>query len=67
MLLTSSNSLYVSNGCLLLTVYFQGHIISMETDSACSYIHLEVNKSSLKDLSNTMFKVRFYERRIYKA
>ena len=25
----------------------------METDSACSYIHLEVIKSSLKDLYNT--------------
>lgn len=41
----------------------QGNVISMETDSACSYIHLEVNKSSLKDLSNTMFKVRFYAKK----
>ena len=35
----------------------------METDSACSYIHLEVNKSSLWDRSNTMFKVRFYAKK----
>lgn len=35
----------------------------METDSTCSYIHLEVNKSSLKYLSNTMFKVRFYAKK----
>ena len=63
MLLTLSHSLSVSTGCLLLTVFFQGHIISMETDSACSYIHLEVIKSSLKDLCNTKFKERFYAKK----
>ena len=35
----------------------------METDSACSYIHLEVNISSLKDLNYTTFKDRFYAKR----
>ena len=47
----------------MLTVYMQGHIISMETDSTCSYMHLEVIKSSLKDLCNTKFKERFYAKR----
>ena len=47
----------------MLTVLLQGLIISMKTDSTCSYIHLEVNKSSLKDLSNTTFKVRFYAKK----
>ena len=35
----------------------------METDSACSYIHLEVKESSLKDLYNTTFKERFYAKK----
>ena len=35
----------------------------METDSACSYIHLEVNISSLKDLNYTTFKDRFYAKK----
>ena len=44
----------------MLTVYMQGHFISVATDSTCSYIHLEVKESSLKDLYNTKFKERFY-------
>ena len=47
----------------MLTVYMQGYIISMATDSTCSYMHLEVTKSSLKDQSNTKFKERFYDKK----
>ena len=60
MLLTISNSYLQVPDVLLLTVYMQGHFISMATDSTCSYIHLEVKESSLKDLYNTKFKERFY-------
>ena len=42
MLLTISNSLSVSTGCLLLTVYLQLYIISMAKDSTCSYMHHKV-------------------------
>jgi hypothetical protein len=35
----------------------------MATDSTCSYIHLEVKESSLKDLYNTKFKERFYAKK----
>lgn len=63
MLLTISNSLSVSTGSLLLTVYLQLRITSMAIDSACSHIHLEVKESSLKDLSNTKFKERFYAKK----
>jgi hypothetical protein len=41
----------------------QGHYISMATDSTCSYIHLEVKESSLKDLYNPTFKERFYAKK----
>jgi hypothetical protein len=63
MLLTISNSLSVSTGCLLLTVYLQLCITSMAIDSACSFIYLEVKESSLKDLTNTKFKERFYAKK----
>ena len=47
----------------MLTVYLQLYIIYMAADSTCSYIHLEVIESSLKDLSKTKFKERFYAKK----